>query len=183
LVTAFGSDKGGAHGRTTFAAAPAGANLCAMKTGSGAPNRASRRGRIHPRLLRTLLSCVLAATAVSGCWLFPGPTPSSEPTFEFVVDPEVVFSPTTLADAQVDKPYSVTITVGETRTPVGGASIQTGALPDGLALILGDNHDNTMQITGMPTTAGTYQFTVYVWCYGTNVSGQTGAQRYTLVVK
>jgi hypothetical protein len=146
-------------------------------------DEARGRRRRFPGLFRTLFACVFAATALSGCWLFPGPTPSSEPTFEFVVDPALVFSPTNLADAQVDKPYSATITIGKTRTPVGGGSIREGALPDGLALDFGEQHDNTVRISGTPTTAGTYQFTVYVWCYGTNVSGQTGARKYTLVVK
>jgi hypothetical protein len=42
---------------------------------------------------------------------------------------------------------------------------------------------NTIQISGTPTVAGTFSFTIYVWCYGTNVSGQTATQGYTLVVK
>ena len=66
---------------------------------------------------------------------------------------------------------------------MGGAGIQDGRLPDGLQLVLGDNHDNTMRISGTPTAAGTYHFTISVWCLGTNVSGQTGTQVYTLVVK
>jgi len=37
-------------------------------------------------------------------------------------------------------------------------------------------------LTGTPTTRGTYVFTVSAWCLGTNVSGQTGDQSYVLVV-
>ena len=42
---------------------------------------------------------------------------------------------------------------------------------------------NTIQISGTPTVSGTFNFTISVWCYGTNVSGQTADQQYVLVVK
>jgi large repetitive protein len=147
-------------------------------------DEARGRGRRGTGLLGTLLACAFVAVAVSGCWFFPGPTPgSSEPTFIYVPDKELVFSPETLPGAQAGEPYDATITVSQARTPVGGAKIQDGALPDGLTLVLGENHDNSMAISGTPTTAGTYKFTVYAWCLGTNVSGQTGTHAYTLVVK
>jgi hypothetical protein len=41
---------------------------------------------------------------------------------------------------------------------------------------------SAVQIHGTPTTPGSYTFTISVWCYGTNVSGQTGDKQYTLVV-
>jgi hypothetical protein len=132
-------------------------------------NEARGRTHRHRGALRPLLAGALVAAAVSGCWF------ESRPALEF--------SPATLADAQVGVPYAVTITVGQAVTPVGGAGIEDGALPDGLTLVLGEKHDNTMTISGTPTVAGTFHFTISVWCYGTNISGQTGAQRYELVVR
>jgi hypothetical protein len=96
---------------------------------------------------------------------------------------ELQFSPATLPDAQVGVPYAATITVTEAATPVGGAGIESGALPTGLSLDLGEAHDNTIHIHGTPTVSGSFSFTISVWCYGTNVSGQTGTQAYALVVK
>ncbi|HEX7491986.1 MAG TPA: Ig domain-containing protein [Candidatus Limnocylindrales bacterium] len=93
------------------------------------------------------------------------------------------FSPLALPDAQVGSSYAATITVAQAATPVGGVSVQDGALPAGMTLALADAPDNTIQISGTPTSAGTFSFTVYVWCYGTNVSGQTATQAYSLVVK
>ncbi|MGZ8800969.1 MAG: Ig domain-containing protein [Aeromicrobium sp.] len=113
------------------------------------------------------IACVLAFTAVLGC------TPR----------PALEFSPLTLPDAQVGSSYAATITVSQAATPVGGASIQDGALPAGLDLALAKEHDNTIHISGTPTVAGTFSFTIHVWCYGTQVSGQTATQGYTLVVK
>jgi hypothetical protein len=127
----------------------------------------SRKGRTS-RLFLIVLACALALTSVAGCFLMPRPA--------------LEFSPTTLADGQVGVPYSVTITVSQAATPVGGAGIQDGALPDGLVFTFATNPDNSMTIAGSPTAAGTYHFTVSVWCLGTNVSGQTGTQAYTLVV-
>jgi hypothetical protein len=113
------------------------------------------------------IACALALTAVLGC------TPR----------PALEFSPATLPDAQVGSPYAATITVSQAVTPVGGASVQDGALPAGLNLALAKDPADTIQISGMPTVAGTFSFTIYVWCYGTNVSGQTATQGYSLVVK
>jgi hypothetical protein len=45
------------------------------------------------------------------------------------------------------------------------------------------DHSNTLQISGTPTVAGTFSFTIYVSCLGTQVNGQTATQEYTLVVK
>jgi hypothetical protein len=97
--------------------------------------------------------------------------------------PALQFSPETLPDAQVGSSYAATITVSQAVTPVGGASVQDGALPAGLDLALAKEPGNTTQISGTPTVAGTFSFTIYVWCYGTNVSGQIATQQYVLVVK
>jgi len=81
----------------------------------------------------------------------------------------------------VGVPYKVDILVGGNLTPVGNYSIADGILPPGLHLVV-DEDLHTAKISGTPTQTGTFQFTVSVWCYGTNVSGQTGEKKYTLVV-
>jgi hypothetical protein len=114
-----------------------------------------------------MLAGAIALTAVLGC------TPRSA----------LQFSPATLPDAQVGSPYAATITVSQAATPVGGASVQDGALPAGLDLALAKEPINTIQVSGAPTVSGTFSFTISVWCYGTNVGGQTATQQYVLVVK
>jgi hypothetical protein len=116
--------------------------------------------------LKTTIGCAVALAAVLGC------TPRSA----------LQFSPTNLANAQVGVAYSATITVTEAATPVGGASIQDGALPAGVELALAKQPENTIQISGTPKAPGTFAFTISVWCYGTNVAGQTATQNYVLVV-
>jgi hypothetical protein len=123
------------------------------------------RRRRHRGYIQLMIVCAIALTAVLGC------------------RQALEFSPATLPDAQVGSAYAATITVSQAATPVGGASIDDGALPAGLDLALGKEHDNTMQISGTPTVAGTFTFTISVWCYGTQVSGQTATQQYVLVVK
>ena len=115
----------------------------------------------------TGIACAFVLTAVLGC------TPR----------PALQFSPATLTDAQVGSSYAANITIGQAVTPVGGASVQDGALPAGLALALAKEPADTIEISGTPTVAGTFNFTIYVWCYGTNVNGQTATQGYTLLVK
>jgi hypothetical protein len=124
--------------------------------------KSRRRGRIL-----AVIGCALVLTALVGC--NPGG--------------ELQFSPTTLADAQVGTPYAATITVSQAPTPVGGASVQDGALPAGLDLAVPREPIDTIQISGTPKAAGTFTFTIYVWCLGTQVSGQTGTQEFTLVVR
>jgi hypothetical protein len=138
-----------------------------MQADAPTPDEMRCRRVRHSGYIPAMIACALALTAVLGC------TPRSA----------LQFSPTTLSVAQVGSPYAATITVSQAATPVGGASIQDGALPAGLDLTLAKEPIDTIQISGTPTVAGTFSFTISVWCYGTQVSGQTAAQGYTLVVK
>lgn len=95
------------------------------------------------------------------------------------------FSPGALPEGTVGQPYRVQVQVQGADTPVGGMSVTTGALPPGLELHF-DRHEgpkNTATIEGTPTRPGEYPITVDAWCYGTNVSGQTGAREYRIVVR
>ena len=95
------------------------------------------------------------------------------------------FSESELPPTTAGDPYAVSISISGNETPVGGVSVSKGELPGGLAVDLsgaGQGAIDLVVIHGTPTTAGTYTFTIAVWCYGTNVSGQTGEQEYTLVV-
>jgi hypothetical protein len=97
--------------------------------------------------------------------------------------PALSFAPDTLPDASVGVPYSAVITVSGNQTPVFQMSADL-ELPAGLALVYDtDARGNRAELSGTPTTAGTYQFTVSAWCLGTNVNGQTGSRHYTLVVR
>ncbi len=91
------------------------------------------------------------------------------------------FAPDTLPDAQLNTPYEAEIQVTQNNTPVGAFSIAKGTLPAGLELVKVQGKDQA-KISGTPTESGTFTFTVSVWCYGTNVSGQTGEKEYRIVV-
>jgi len=92
------------------------------------------------------------------------------------------FNPDHLPEAQVGVPYEVNVTIIQNATPVGQISISEGALPKGLTLEKVQN-DDTARISGIPEEAGTFTFNIFVWCYGTNVSGQTGMMSYTIIVR
>jgi hypothetical protein len=111
------------------------------------------------------IACALALTAVVGCW----------------PEPALQFSPTTLPDAQVGSPYAATITISGAENPVGHASVEDGSLPAGLNLdVIYYQPYNTIQISGTPTAAGTFSFSIHVMCVD---STQEGTQGYTLVVR
>lgn len=93
----------------------------------------------------------------------------------------LVFSPDELPGARAGDQYEANITISNNDTPAGGYSITEGELPPGLVLEFVDA-EYSAWIHGTPTQAGTFTFTLSVWCYGTQVSGQTGEKGYTLTV-
>ncbi|HEY5489029.1 MAG TPA: putative Ig domain-containing protein [Candidatus Limnocylindrales bacterium] len=96
--------------------------------------------------------------------------------------PALTFSPSALPNATAGSAYLQTITISNNETPVGDISVSSGALPTGMTLNFVRGSSVSADLTGTPTTRGTYVFTVSAWCLGTNVSGQTGDQSYVLVV-
>jgi hypothetical protein len=110
----------------------------------------------------------------------PEPEPAF-PTFEPVTT-SLLITPESLPEAQVGVMYEVKIQITQNVTPVGDMIIQDGKLSAGLEFVFLDGEDAT-QIIGVPKDAGVFEFTVYVWCYGTQVSGQTLEKKYQIVVK
>ncbi len=92
------------------------------------------------------------------------------------------FSPSVLPSARVGLPYEMTATISGNATPAGSFSISEGTLPPGILLQRVPGKD-AVRIFGTPEAAGTYEFTIFVWCYGTNVRGQTADMKYTIVVQ
>ena len=92
------------------------------------------------------------------------------------------FTPDRLPGAAVGQGYQAIIAVTNNDTPVGDIYVSGGALPDGMTLEFTRGTATNATLTGTPTTAGTYVFTVSAWCLDTNVSGQSGDQNYSLAV-
>jgi hypothetical protein len=92
------------------------------------------------------------------------------------------FDPDQLPHAQVGMPYEAEIHVTQNRTPVGDFAILDGSLPSGLVLKKVEGVEDTAKISGVPQEAGTFTLKISVWCYGTNVAGQTGEKEYSLVI-
>jgi hypothetical protein len=65
---------------------------------------------------------------------------------------------------------------------VGDFSVSRGSLPAGLELVFVEGEDAAI-ISGIPEGAGVSTFAVSVWCFGTQVSGQSGDKEYTLIVE
>ncbi len=118
------------------------------------------------RLLRTMSGLLLLF--VAACT--PAPVP-------------LRFDPSTLPDAHVGVPYDARIDISGNATPVGGFSIADGALPAGLSIERIRGEDAAGRIFGTATASGTATFTLSVWCYGTNVGGQTGSAEYSITVR
>ena len=130
-----------------------------------APGRASRGSNTARRLaaLACLLSALLACRGAGG--------PAA-----------LAFSPAQLPPATAGQPYQAIITVTQNTTPVSQMTVGLADLPPGMNFAF-IRTQNAAEISGTPQRAGTYKFTISAYCFGTNVSGQTGHQDYQLVVQ
>ncbi|WP_267555774.1 Ig-like domain-containing protein, partial [Rhizobium rhizogenes] len=88
--------------------------------------------------------------------------------------PTIAVAPTTLAAATLNASYSETITASGGTAPYTYAS--TGTLPTGLTL------SSAGVLTGTPTAAGTFNFTVTATDSSTGSGPYTGSRAYTLVL-
>ena len=117
--------------------------------------------------VRWIVLLAVLAVCLAGCNMGRGP---------------IGFTPDRLPDGHTGQSYEAIIQVTNNQTPVGDIYISSGALPDGMTLEFTRGSATSATLTGTPTVAGTYVFTVSAWCLGTNVSGQSGEQNYSLVV-
>ncbi len=83
----------------------------------------------------------------------------------------ITLAPTTLPNATLGTPYNQTITATGGTAPYTFA-VTSGTLPPGLTLATNGT------LSGKPTSAGSFTFTVTATDHG----GATGSQAYTLVV-
>jgi hypothetical protein len=113
--------------------------------------------------------------------------PGQEGEYEYqisvtdVVDESLKFSPTELPDAQNGAPYLVEISVDNTGTDVAEFLVTDGELPPGLSLQRVPN-ENKVEIIGIPTQTGTFEFTLEAVCNATNDPGRVGDQIYQIIV-
>ncbi len=122
------------------------------------------------RRLILLLLVAFSFLVSASCFIF---TPSRGP---------LKFDPPVLPGAQVGVQYEAVVTISGNETPVDGFSVSEGSLPAGLT-IQRQEHESVARIIGTPQQPGTYKFKVFVWCLGTNVSGQVGEKEYSITVK
>jgi hypothetical protein len=127
---------------------------------------------------------VLTFSVSIACSLFvstPHPTESpDEPDFGPTGGP-LKFTPDVLPEGQIGTAYEAKIVISLNNTPVGDFSISEGNLPEGLEFTFLEGED-AATLVGIPTESGTFTFTVSAWCFGTQVSGQTGDKSYSLTV-
>ena len=136
--------------------------LCALKT---------------PFLLAILILASFACRALTPS----AATPTPDYIFPEVTTP-LKIEPASLPTGELDAAYEVQILVRDNVTPISSVILSEGALPAGLDLVFVDGEDH-FSIRGVPEETGSFTFTVFVSCFGTMVSGQTGQVSYTLVVE
>ncbi len=129
---------------------------------------------------------ILLLTVFSfACSLFTrGSQPTPEPTPFWNTTPAgpLTIEPASLPRAHKGVMYAAEIHITQNVTPVDDISIKDGTLPAGLELVF-INGENTAKISGVPEEAGTFSFTIDVWCYGTMKMGQTLKKDYQIVVE
>lgn len=124
---------------------------------------------------KVIVLAILVSITGSACMLlpfYPPPERTRQP---------LILEPATLPSAQKGIAYEAELSVSQNETPVVDFYLIEGALPDGL-IIEHVEAEDTAKITGTPSKAGTFVFTILVQCYGTSVSGQSSSKDYTIVV-
>lgn len=131
-----------------------------------------------------LFAALFFVLTVTSCSLFAteGPTPEPDPFLYAPAQDPLKFEPESLPVAQVGVAYEAEIRITQNSTPAGDFTISEGTLPPGLELTKIESED-IAKISGVPKEAGSFPFTVSVWCYGTMAFGQTGEMEYSIVVK
>jgi large repetitive protein len=84
--------------------------------------------------------------------------------FNFLVYERLVINPVVTAPAHTNAPYSQSIT-GQGSSAIATWSISAGQLPPGLSLGTSQGNTDVAIISGIPTQAGTYSFTVQATDY------------------
>lgn len=143
----------------------------------GAPNFAITAGALPPGLTLTAGGSFSGAPTATGTFNFTvtvndaSGCSGSKAYGITVTAPTPVISPTTLPTAAVDSNYSLAITA-DSGNPAYTFSVSAGSLPPGLSL------DSSGLLSGTPTTAGTYPFTVQV----IDAANSTATQDYSFSV-
>jgi hypothetical protein len=101
--------------------------------------------------------------------------PNQSATVTITVEPPPTITTTTLASPTLNTAYSATVTATGGLLPLSWA-LTSGALPTGLSL--SSSTTNSVQITGKPTAAGSFTFTITV----TDSAGFSSSEQFTLVV-
>ncbi len=101
--------------------------------------------------------------------------PKQFATVTINVVPPPTITTTSLSTAPLNAAYSATVTATGGLLPLSW-SITSGALPTGLSLA--PSTSDTVQITGKPTVAGTYTFTITV----TDAAGFSNSEQFMLAV-
>ena len=101
--------------------------------------------------------------------------PNQFATVTITVEPPPTITTTTLANPTLNTAYNATVTATGGLLPLSWA-LTAGALPTGLSL--SSSSTNTVQITGKPTVAGGFTFTITV----TDAAGFSSSEQFTVVV-
>ncbi|MGB9491272.1 MAG: Ig domain-containing protein, partial [Terriglobales bacterium] len=101
------------------------------------------------------------------------PTESATAGLSITINASLTITTTSVPNGSVGNQYNATVNASGGLTPYSW-SLTSGSLPPGLNL----NNNNSLGISGQPTTTGTYPFTLLV----TDNQGDTASQGYTIVI-
>ena len=125
-----------------------------------------------------LFLCVALLIALSSCELIYGPIM----TISCSTQPGLTISPEDLTPGQIETSYDAEIVISGGATPVGGVYLESGDLPKGLK-IEHTRGTSSARLTGIPSQAGKYSFSIGAYTHGTQCTGKSKTREYMLEIK
>jgi hypothetical protein len=102
------------------------------------------------------------------------PANTATAVFSITVNGALTVTTTSIPNGSVGAPYNATVNASGGSQPYSW-NISSGSLPPGLTP---NNNNNSLNISGTPTTTGSYTFTVQV----TDSQNDTASQQFTIVI-
>jgi hypothetical protein len=107
----------------------------------------------------------------------------SQPASDLQTTGGLTVSPSAIPEGVVGRPYSVKISVQNSKALIKEVGIANGTLPEGLEFKKTGISTEIAEISGTPQKSGKFGFTIFVTCIGVQDTAEGASQQYNILIK